>query len=241
MDNLGEMREAVQDDLTVGAESSLFTPSVIDRAINRAYRIIGSMYRWNETKDAKKTDAIADHEYYDYPQNWRPNSIWKMTIDGVDQGDPLVYKDYLFEKENNFPSGLTKIWSNYGKRFFIHPVPVSTGNKNIVIHGFQFVEIMEEEEDITIFSYSMPEINEAIVLEAKTMLQNKGDVTQSIKNQVMNYNLTSPQARAIVTNTWAKITQEEAKLVRTTPQFSVPDFFAPRRLSMRNNSRNGNF
>lgn len=242
MDNLGEMRVAVQDDLTIGDESSLFPPSSIDRALNRAYRIIGAMYRWDGTKDALKTSALLNHEYYDYPQKWRPNSIWKLTLDGVDQGDPLVYSDYLFEKENSMPSGLTKMWSNYGKRFFIYPIPTANGDKNISIHGYKFVDKMVEDGDITIFSYSMPEINEAIVIEAKAILKDKGDITNSTRNQIANLSLISPQARAIVINTWSKITQEEARLVRTTPQFVVPDFYATRRFNVRSlRSIKGNF
>ncbi len=243
MDQLSELRTAVQSDLTVGGESSLFPPATIDLSINRAYRKIGAMFRWEETKDALKTSALANHEYYDYPINWRPNSIWKLTVDGVDYGNPLTFKDYQYEKENNDPSRLEKKWASYGKRYFVDPTPTADGDKNISIFGYKFVDTLTLDGDITIFSYSMPEINEAIVLEAGEILKNKGEVKQSARGgNVIGMDLISSQAKSIVIQTWTKISQEASNLVRTTPQFDVPDFFASgaqRRDDIRN--RTGNF
>ena len=241
MDQLSELRTAVQSDLTVGAESSLFTPTTIDLAINRAYRKIGAMFKWEETKDALKTSAIADREYYDYPTNWRPMSIWKLTVDGTDFGDPLTFKDYNYEKENDNPSGLLRMWSNYGKRYFVDPTPTADGDKNIAIHGYKFVDLLSLDGDITIFSYTMPEINEAIVLEAGEILKVKGEVKQAERGgSVIGMELLSKQAKSIVITTWTKISQEQSKLVRTTPQFNVPDFFAPVK-STRKDTNIGNF
>lgn len=226
MDQLSQIRVAVQDDLNVGAESSLYTPTIIDRAVNRAYRKIAAMFKWDETQDALKTSTLISHEYYDYPQNWRPDSIWKITIDGEDFGEPLTFKDYEFEKDNNLPSGFTKIWANYGKRFFVYPVPTTNGDKNISVWGYKFVDLLSLDGDITIFSYSMPEVNEAIVLEAGAILKNRGDIAQAKRaGAVTGSDLLSQEARSIVITAWTKISQEKAKLVRTTPQFDVPDFY----------------
>lgn len=226
MDQLSELRTAVQSDLTVGDESSLITPTTIDLAINRAYRKIGAMFKWEETKDALKTSGLADHEYYDYPQNWRPFSIWKLTVDGQDFGDPLTFKDYQYEKENNMPSGYLRMWSNYAKKYFIYPVITTDGDKNIAIFGYKFVDRLTLDSDITIFSYSMPEINEAIVLEAGEILKAKTDVKGANRDaQIVGNDLLNKQAKAIVIGAWTKISQEQAKQQRTTPQWAVPDFF----------------
>jgi len=226
MDQLSELRAAVQSDFSVGEESGLFTPSTIDLAINRSYRKIGAMFKWEETRDSQKLSSLANHEYYAYPLNWRPNSIWKLTIDDLDQEDPLTFKDYMFEKENNLPSGMTSIWSNYGKKLFRYPVPTVDADKNMKIWGYKFVDKLTLDGDITIFSYSMPEINEAIVLEAGAILKNKGEIQQAQKaGVVVGGGLLSQEARSIVVTTWTKISQEQSKLVRTTPMFSTPDFF----------------
>lgn len=226
MDLLSELRAALQSDLTVGDESSLFPATTIDLAINRAYRKIGAMYKWTETKDAKKTNAIADSEYYDYPLTWRPESIWKIEIDGEDQGEPLTFDDYKFEKNNEFPGGFTTMWANYGKQYFLYPTPTVTGNKNIHIYGYKFVDALVNNDDFTIFSYSIPNINEAIVLEAQAILKHKANIGQSQDATSISSVLLSMEARSIVVAEWTKIVQEKAKFQRTTPQMDVPDFFA---------------
>ncbi len=227
MDNLGEMRAALQSDLTVGAESALFDAATLNLNLNRAYRKIGAMFKWPDTKDSLKTSAVANHEYYDYPQNWRPNSIWKLTLDATDYGEPLTFKDYLYEKENSLPSGLQRMWANYGKRYFIYPIPTATGDKNIVIWGFKFVDKLTVDGDVTIFSYSMPNINEAIVLEALAICKNKGDIQPVVsRSYIMGATLLSDEAKNIVISEWGKLSQEEAKLQRTTPQWDVSDLFA---------------
>lgn len=241
MDQLSELRTAVQSDLTIGDESTLITPATIDLAINRAYRKIGAMFRWEETKDALKTSALANHEYYDYPQNWRPMSIWKLTVDGTDFGDPLTFKDYNYEKENNLPSGLVRMWSNYAKKYFIYPVITADGDNNIAIFGYKFVDKLTLDGDITIFSYSMPEVNEAIVLEAGEILKNKAEVKASDRGgSIIGMDLLSKPAKSIVVQTWTKITQEQSKLEKTQPQWDVPDFFGPARTG-RKDSNIGNF
>lgn len=99
MDNLLELRQAVQSDLTVGDESTLYSPTVIDLAINRAYRKAGALFPWPELMDAKKTTTVAGQEYYDYPQTWRSNSVWRLEVGGVrygiePDGSPLTF-DYF--------------------------------------------------------------------------------------------------------------------------------------------------
>lgn len=226
MDLFSELIAAVQSDLTVGDESSLFDPTTIKRAINRAYRKIGGMFKWVETKDALKTSTLADAEYYDYPENWRTDSIWKLTVDGTDYGDPLTFKDYTFERENNYPAGLTNIWSNFQRRYFITPVPSTTGNNNISIWGYKAVDLLVDTTDITIFSYSMSEINEAIVLEAVAILKNKGEISQPVRRSyATGSEMFSQEARSIVVNAWVKVAQEQSRLESTTPAWDVPNFF----------------
>ena len=55
MDTLANIRTAVQDDLTIGDESTLYSPTLIDRTINRSYRKVGGLFPWPELQDAKET------------------------------------------------------------------------------------------------------------------------------------------------------------------------------------------
>jgi hypothetical protein len=64
MDNLGDMRQAIEDDLTIGSESTLFTTDLVNRVINRAYRKAAALYRWPSLEDAKKTSTQENQELF---------------------------------------------------------------------------------------------------------------------------------------------------------------------------------
>lgn len=225
METFGDLKEAVQDDLTLGDESSFMSESVVERAINRAYiDKVSAIYPWPQTEDAKVTSSIANKEYYDYPDKWRPLSIWKLVVDGDDYDDPMAFRDYEYEKGNNYPSGTRKIWSNKGLRYFITQdgaAPTTNGNDNIEIHGHKIPDKLTDDNDMTLFSLNMPELNEAIVLEAKAILKSKGE-----EDQVGQF--ASAEAKGICARAWKLLAGEMGKYERSLPQFNVPNYFAMR-------------
>lgn len=229
MDLLSDLVAAVQNDLTVGGESTLFDPATAKLAVQRAYRKIAASHKWPQRKDAKKTSTIAGQEYYDYPSNWTPDSVWKVVVDGIDYGDPLQFKDYLSEQENNYPSGLTNLWANQQNRFFIttnRAAPSANGDNNIFVWGYKIADAVVNDGDTTIFSYNMQEVNEAIVLEATAILKQKGEILQVMRRLYMTGSeLLSFQATAIVERAWQTILQEQSKNEKTIPMMEVPDFF----------------
>ncbi len=222
METLADIRQALQDDLTVGDESSLFTANLLDRVINRARRKVEGLFPWPELQDAKKTSTQASQEYYDYPQNWRSNSIWKVVIDDVRYGEdpdgsPLSFDDYLNWKED-YPDSTEKKWSNQWRRFFVWPVPTTQGDNNIHVWGIKVTSDLDADADVTIFTYSMPEANEAIELEALAILQSKGGDDKSSQFK-------SVEAKGILVNAWNKIKKEMAKYEKNMPFFEVSDMF----------------
>lgn len=217
MDTLLELRTALQSDLNANSESTLFPEATLDLALNRAYRKAGGLFKWPETEDAKKTTTQLNQEYYDYPDNWRPNSAWKLTVNGEDYGDPLAFKDYLYEKENSVPCGADVMWSTQWRRFFIYPTPTAAGTE-ITVWGIKVVEKLTNNTDVTIFSYAMPECNDAIVLEAGAILRAKAEDKETSAFK-------SVEAKQILGVAWGKIRAEKAKFERTQPFFNVPDYF----------------
>lgn len=223
MDLFSELIQAVQDDLTIGDESTLFPLAVVKRAINRSYIKCGALFRWPETEDAQKTSSRSGWEYYDYPQNWRPDSIWKLTIAGVRYGEdpdggPLAFEDYLVWKEDN-PDATDKKWANHWRRFFVSPTPTADGDFDMVIWGQRIVDQLEADGDVTIWSYSMPECNDAVVDEAVAILKNKGE-------EPKNGQFYSAKAQATLVIAWGKVRQENTKYKKIQPFFYVPDMFS---------------
>ena len=220
MDTLSELRTAVQNDLTVGAESSLYSPTTIDLAINRAYRKAGALFSWPSLQDAKKTTSEDSNAYYDYPAGWRSNSVWKLVVDdgryGEDpDGSPLSFDDYLNWQED-YPDATDKKWANQERRYFLTPTP--SDGVEICVWGIMVTETLTEDTDVTIFSYSMPEGNEAVVLEAVAILKSKGEEEKSSEFR-------STEAKQLLAVAWGKIRAENAKYEKNQPFFEVQDFY----------------
>lgn len=229
MNTFSDIYTAIQSDLTVGSESSLFDLTTIKNAVNRAYIKVGALHLWAGLRDSLKTSTIANQEYYDYPPAWQSDSVWKLSVDGTDYGDPLAFKDYLFEQENNYPSGLVNLWSNQRDRYFITPTPTSNGDNNITIWGYTTVSALSNDSDTTIFSYGMQEVNEGIALEATAILKNKGEILPPLKRGwISGAALLDALALELINNAWKGELMMNVKYEKTIPQFDVPDLFAPR-------------
>lgn len=224
MDTFADMIAALQSDLNVTSNSSLFPPATCKSALNRAYRKSGALFRWPALEDAKKTSTEANQEYYDAPQTFRPDSIWRLEIDGNQWGEdpdgsPMVYEDYLIWRADSDNANSTKKkWAVQWLRYFVFPIPTSNGDNNIVVWGQKNVATLTADGDTTIFSYSMPECNEAVVLEAKAILQGKGEDEKSME-------MASLEAKQILAVAFNKIRQEKAKYEKTQPMFDVDDMF----------------
>jgi len=233
MDTLADFRQAIQDDLTVGSESTLYSVNVIDRAINRAYRKCAALFPWPETEDAKKTSTQANQEYYDYPSNWLSDSMFRLEVDGdiygeEPDGSPMDYNDYLTWRNDDYNANSTdRKWANQKRRFFFYPVPTSAGSYNIHCWGHMVPDALSTDGDVTIWSYSMPEGNEAIVLEAVAILKAKGEQEKAGEFR-------SLEAKQILIVSWGKIQKEQGKYEKINPFFDVPDYFGDTRAELKN-------
>ncbi len=222
--------------MNIGDESSLYPLTAVKLAINRAYRKAGGLFRWPETEDAKKTSTQIN-EYYDYPDNWRPDSVYRLEVDDEQYGEtpdgsPMRFDDYLTWRRDSLNANSTeKKWANQWRRYFIYPVPAAVGTNNISIWGQKTVDALSGDSDITIFSFAYPECNDAIILEAKKILKAR------VENQKASEEL-GAESKLILSVAWGKIRQEQAKYEKTQPFFDVPDLFGK---SAKDKYRVGNF
>lgn len=224
MDNLKEMREALQSDHSVGENSSFFTPDTIDSALNRAYRKVGALFNWPALEDAQKTVTEANENYLDGPSFWNPNSMWRLEINGEVYGDepdhaPMTFHDFLDWKDDTANANSTdKKWSIQWLRYFFTPTPTVAGLE-VCIWGQKNVTKMTADESETIFTGNMPECNEAIVLEADAILNRKGDALND--GQFL-----SAEAKQILVLANDKVRKAQARSKKNNVQFYTPDFFA---------------
>lgn len=225
MDTFSEMQSALLSDLNVSNNSSLFPTDTIKLAINRSYRKAGGLFKWPQLKDAQETNTQSNTENYDYPDTWRPDSIWRLDIDDVQYGEdpdgsPMDFNDYIIWKDENTNS-TDKKWANFGRQYFIYPIP-TTATGVISVWGYKNITELVNDSDTTIFSYSMPECQEAVLIEAREILKLKGEDEKARENSVQ---MLSPAAYGILSNAFNKIRQEQAKYERTQPFLNVTDMF----------------
>jgi len=228
MDLFSELQTALLSDLNASSDSSLYPTATIKLALNRGYIKAGRLFRWPMLEDAKKTSTQLNIEYYDAPDTWSPNSIWRLEMDdeqyGEDpDGSPMAFDDYMqWRRDEDNENSTEKKWAQQQNRYFIYPVPSAGGTNNISIWGQKNVTALSADGDTTIFSYRMPECNEAVVLEAREILKLKGEDEKARNNDIMF----SPRALGILTTAFNKLKQEKAKFEKVQPFFNVPDLFA---------------
>jgi hypothetical protein len=223
MDLLIDLITDVQSDLNVSSNSTLFPEATIKKAINRAYFKAGALFNWPALQDAQTTSSVTAQEYYEAPDTWRPNSIYRLEVSGVlygedPDGSPLDFTDYLTWKIDN-PNSVDTKWAVQWLRYFIWPVPTANGSNDITIYGYKNVTELTLAADTTIFSYNMPDCNDALVMEASAILKRKGENDKSSQ-------FVSAEAKNILALAYNRIKKDSARIEKNQPFFYVPDYFS---------------
>ena len=117
--------------LQVANNSTMFPAARLTQLIKDAYIWATTKWIWTDLVNGKHTSTIAGNEYYDYPDDFRSNTIMRLTVDDVSY-ERKNFEDYLAYKERN-PSDQFKMFASYGRYYFIHPTPASSGTNNITI------------------------------------------------------------------------------------------------------------
>lgn len=218
-----DMYQAVQTGMNIEDETPLYPLSVVKSAVNRAYVKASGLFRWAGTEDAKYTSTQANQEYYDYPTDFRDKSVFRVEVDNVQYGEdpdgsPMNFQDYLnWRADTDNANSTDKKWSDQKRRIFVYPVP-TTASSTITIWGQSVPDALTSASDTTIFSYSMPECNEAIVMEAEAILKAQGEEEGAGEFR-------SREAKQILVVAWGKTRQEQGKYQKVQPFLQVNDMF----------------
>lgn len=136
--NRGDHRQALIDtmSLTESSGSSLdpmFTDAVLNRFINRAIKWVSNLHNWQQTQKAVMRGSDVDQEFYNYPEDFKTDSIYRLTLDG-EVRKKLLFEEYENYKENN--GGSKKLWADWRRRYFINGT-IADGTANIKIWGHE--------------------------------------------------------------------------------------------------------
>ena len=201
--------------LQVASNSTLYPSARITTIIQNAYLWATQLVVWHDLVRARYTDTIAGDEYYNYPENFRSESIIRIEIDGEDYARKN-FEDYLEFKKNN-PTSVKKIMASFGRQFFISPVPTVSGKK-ITAWGAIQADPLTSASSIPVFSYNKEEANEAVVKKGLSIALVRSDPVTA-KNEEQD-------AIAILMKLHTdedRSTQRNQRLQH--PMYDIPDYF----------------
>lgn len=171
METLGDLRQALQDDLSVETTDVFYSETLLNRYINRAYRAIANLHPWQETQRGLKRSSIANQEYLTYPNNLRTDSVFFITVDGVEH-KLIQFREFERHKEAN-PGNTKKLASDWRRKLFIHPTPTTDGNGNVKVWGHEVPDELASDSDQHIFGHQSV-LEEAIFMYANGLALMKG-------------------------------------------------------------------
>lgn len=214
---LGELRQALVDDLSVETTDTFFSTAVLNRFVNRAVQWAANYRNWQETQRAVKRDSEAS-EYYNYPENFKTDSIEILTFNG-ERYKKVLFREYEEYKEQHSGGGGKKIWADFRRRYFIHPAPTAAGVKNIKIWGHEVPDEMSDDADTHPFD-NQSMIEEAIQLYALGLALRKSRGTFFEKGRAMQ-----GDALVILAEAWDNQVSDQADYMsETTEAFEHTDF-----------------
>jgi hypothetical protein len=221
MQTYSEMQTELLSRLMVAGNSTLFTTTRIQTLIKDAHLWATSQYLWPQLERARTTSTTTDY-YYDYPSDFRTDSIVRVIIDSV-KYERKAFEDFLDYKYNYPTHTDKKIFADYGRQIFIFPTP-SAGSNNFDVWGCIQATQMTVDASETIFSKSDDAGNEAIIKKALSVALAK--INKNLSLQEEN------EARLILTGIWNKIAQRQQRDQRLDrPLFSVQDMFGAGQVS----------
>lgn len=212
-----DLKNETTSRLNAIASSTFFTPTKIGEWVNQAYIWAATLYKWPALERARITKTFANHDYYDYPPDFQTDSLTRLIVDGK-KYDKKDFNDFLDYREAN-PTSTKRIFSDYGRQYFIFPTPTADGDKNIEVWGIIIPARLVNATDKTFFTKSETMGNEAIVKKALSIGLAKGKDKKTGQAEEM-------EAGAILTTIYSKIAQRQQEYQRLDhPRFEVPDYF----------------
>ena len=155
-----EMQTAFYDEFSVANTDSFLTLTYVKRILNRMKKKVEATHDWPHLERAMMRDSEAN-EYYNYPENWKQDSIYKLKYNG-DNYDKVKFADYLRYQEDEGSNSSDKIFSDFRNRFFINPAPTEVVTNGIVFWGQEYSDDMSADGDESPFTLEN-EIEEIII------------------------------------------------------------------------------
>lgn len=120
---LSEFLTELNNRIAAAKVSGFWTDTAKEQWIYEAVVRVCNFRRWKGLELAKSTTTKANQEYYDYPSDFKTNSIYYMEVDGKEY-DEKSWDDY---QEDKAVKSSAKIFASHDGFYFINPTPTTAG------------------------------------------------------------------------------------------------------------------
>jgi len=155
-----ELQDALDDRISAANITGFWSEDAKKQWLNDAGQRVCDYRPWEFLRVAKTITTREDREYYDYPEEFKYNSIYNIVIEDEEYygaGGRIRKMWDSFQKEKQEETGL-KIFTNHNQWYFLYPVPEN--DKTMQIYGIRKWEELENDSDEPI---SPSELDEAII------------------------------------------------------------------------------
>lgn len=226
MDTREDLEQELLSQLEAADNSSIYPASRLTQLIKNAYKWATNLFIWNDLVRAKCASTVAGNYYYDYPDEFRSDTIIALEVDGEDY-EQINFEDFKTFKKDN-PNSNEKLFASFGRQYFIFPTPTTNGTNNIDVYGAIQADDLVNSSSQSIFSGNKDSGNESVVRKAFSVAIKRADSSLSEKEEKA---ATAELGRLNAIEVKGRQRQKR----KQHPRFNVPNFFA------QGTSRVGNF
>ena len=156
---------------------AFITDAITQDWVREAHTWASSRYKWPFTEARVSTTFVEDSadNGRDFPEGWKADSIRFLQVGGK-RFNKLNFQNYLKFRED-FPSDGKKVFSDYGRLYFINPNADVSGT---TVFWGQYQPIIDPTDltAVTVFSTFDEEGNEAIVEKMTSYLKRREHIVQ---------------------------------------------------------------
>lgn len=207
--------------LRVAGNSTVFTADRLTQLIANAYIWCTEQYVFHELVKAKITSTIINQQYYDYPIEFRTDSIVSVIVGGVAYLRKNFFDFLSFQRDSQISSGVY-LYADYMRQFHIYPIPVASGSLDMTVYGAVQADALTNPDTTTIFTDQNASGNEAIVEKAFSVAVSTSTATRYSANLA---DIHEKKAMSILTSIFKKQNQQTQKDQKMMPMYDVPDMF----------------
>jgi len=216
-----ELQTELQARLSVASSNTFWTSAMIKVWLNEANKWACNYKKWPFTEKAVYTSSKANAFYYDYPLEFKSDSISRLEIEKSDgkmkEYKKVRYQDFMKYIRDN-PDGEDLIFSDFRRQYFINPV-VEVNGREICLWGQEKPTELVNDVDLTPFAEGEEAGEEAIIKRALGIALQKGKKYQEASIQ-------RDEAKLILEEIWTRIQEEQVQYQsKDRPFFDVPQLF----------------